>query len=159
MANSDSKKEKVPLPYLVTLVTLCKSWCPIVKVVIRSRWSLIEVDRTPKNWTSNTSNFRGSNFEHIPTSHFGPKLNFEPHKHHQKLFANIINKKQLKMFQNLKKPNFKHIWNSHLDPKLHWTSNLPNITKSWTHFEFSFYKPLYNLNSQPWELRHDSGSE
>ena len=45
---------------------------------------LIEVERTSKNRTSNIPNLRGSNFEHIRTSHLGPKPNFEPLEHHQK---------------------------------------------------------------------------
>ena len=44
----------------------------------------LEVERTSKNRTSNIPNLRGSNFEHIRTSHLGPKPNFEPLEHHQK---------------------------------------------------------------------------
>ena len=44
-----------------------------------------EISLSAKNWTLNIPNLRESNFEHIRTSHLGPKPNFEPLKHHQKL--------------------------------------------------------------------------
>ena len=43
---------------------------------------LVEVDQKSKKQTSNISNFTVLNFEHIRTSHFGPKENFELPKHH-----------------------------------------------------------------------------
>ena len=59
----------------------------LLAIIIQNK---VEVDQTLKNRTLNILKLRGLNFEHIQTSHFGSKLNFEPHEHHQKpnCFAN-----------------------------------------------------------------------
>ena len=85
-----------------------------------------------KNRTSNIPNFRGSNFEHIRTSHLGPKPNFEPHEHHQKpnCSRTLLIKNGPNFFQNLQ--NRTSNMSEHLILAKNRTSNLPNITKNRT---------------------------
>ena len=60
------------------------------------------MERTSKNRTLNIPNLRGSNFEHIRTSHLGPKPNFEPLEHHQKpnCSRTLLIKNRPNFFQN-----------------------------------------------------------
>ena len=90
------------------------------------------MERTSKNRTSNIPNFRGSNFEHIRTSHLGPKPNFEPHEHHLKpnCSRTLLIKNGPNFFQNLQ--NRTSNMSEHLILAKNRTSNLPNITKNRT---------------------------
>ena len=93
---------------------------------------LVEVERTSKNRTSNIPNLRGSNFEHIRTSHLGPKPNFEPLEHHQKpnCSRTLLIKIGPNFFQNHE--NRTSNMSEHVILAKNRTSNLPNITKNRT---------------------------
>ena len=90
----------------------------------------LEVERTSKNRTSNISNLRGLNFEHIQT--FGPEPNFEPLEHHQKPNCSwtLLIKNGPNCFKNLQ--NRTSNMSEHLILAKNRTSNLPNITKNQT---------------------------
>ena len=92
----------------------------------------LEVERTSKNRTSNIPNLRGSNFEHIQTSHLGPKPNFEPLEHHQKpnCSRTLLIKNGPNFFQNLQ--NWTSNMSKHLILAKNQTSYLSNITKKQT---------------------------
>merc|ERR1712218_194477 len=94
--------------------------------------SVLEVERTSKNQTSNIPNLRGSNFEHIRTSHLGPKPNFKPLEHHQKpnCSRTLLIKNGPNIFQNHQ--NRTSNMSEHVILAKNRTSNLPNITKNRT---------------------------
>ena len=99
---------------------------------MRVKWwlhSLLEVERTSKNQTSNIPNLRGSNFEHNRTSHLGPKPNFEPLEHHQKpnCSRTLLIKNGPKIFQILQNRTLN--MPEHQILAQNQTSNLPDITK------------------------------
>ena len=90
------------------------------------------MERTSKNRTSNIPNLRGSNFEHIRTSHLGPKPNFEPLEHHQKpnCSRTLLIKNGPNFFLNHQ--NRTSNMSEHVILAKNRTSNLPNITKNRT---------------------------
>ena len=90
------------------------------------------MEQTSKNQTLNIPNLRGSNFEHIRTSHLGPKPNFEPLEHHQKpnCSRTLLIKNGPNFFQNHQ--NRTSNMSKHVILAKNWTSNLPNITENRT---------------------------
>ena len=90
------------------------------------------MERTSKNRTLNIPNLRGSNFEHIRTSHLGPKPNFEPLEHHQKpnCSRTLLIKIGPNFFQNHE--NRTSNMSKHVILAKNRTSNLSNITKKRT---------------------------
>ena len=101
--------------------------------------NVVEVEQTSKNQTLNILNLRGLNFEHIQRSSFGPKPNFKPLKHHQKMncLRTLLIKNGPNFFQNhqnqtsnmsehvilAKKPNFEL-------PEYH---QKPNSSQAWNY--------------------------
>ena len=112
--------------------------CPEFRVneskleMAESTRALLEVEWTSKNRTSNIPNLRGSNIKHIQTSHLGPKLNFEPLKHHQKPNCSwtLLIRNGPNFFQNHQNRILK--MSEHVILAKNRTSNLPNITKNQT---------------------------
>ena len=116
---------------------------------------LLEVERTSKNRTSNIPNLRGSNFEHIRTSHLGPKPNFEPLEHHQKpnCSRTLLIKNGPNFFQNHQ--NRTSNMSEHVILAKNRTSNLPNITKNRTVREHRTVRSTSNNNNNNCERVHD----
>ena len=68
----------------------------------------LEVERTSKNQISNIPIFRGSNFQHIQTSHLGQKPNFEPHVHYHE--PNCLQNSLIKIGPNFSKFFKTELW-------------------------------------------------
>ena len=97
--------------------------------------NVVEVERTSKNQTLNILNLRGLNFENIQTSSLGPKPNFKPLEHHQKMncLRTLLIKNGPNFFQNHQ--NRTSNMSEHVILAKNQTSNLPNITKNQTVWE------------------------
>ena len=109
---------------------------------------VLEVDWTTKNQTLNISNFRGSNFKHIQTSHFSPKTELWTSQTSQKaeLFPNISNKKWLKIFQIFKTELWTYPNLSFWPKTKHLTSRTLPKTKQFANIEL-FYPPLFRTST------------